>query len=48
MHLKSKKSTKDKTEWGNTIKAIDTWAIPLIQYTTGIIDWTQAELYNWD
>uniref|UniRef100_A0A803TMM7 ArfGAP with RhoGAP domain, ankyrin repeat and PH domain 1 n=1 Tax=Anolis carolinensis TaxID=28377 RepID=A0A803TMM7_ANOCA len=33
---------------GNTIKAINTWAIPVIRYTTSIINWTQMELDNLD
>lgn len=28
----------------NTVKAINTWAIPVICYTAGIVDWAQAEL----
>ena len=29
---------------GNIIKAINSWAVPIVRYTAGIIDWTQAEL----
>ena len=30
----------------NVITAINTWAIPLIRYTAGIVRWTQTELRN--
>ncbi|XP_053114534.1 uncharacterized protein LOC128328501 isoform X2 [Hemicordylus capensis] len=39
-----RKILKSKLNGGNTIQAINTWAIPVIRYTAGIIDWTQAEL----
>lgn len=35
---------KTKLSVGNIIKAINTWAVPAIQYSVGIIDWAQAEL----
>jgi len=28
----------------NVITAVNTWAIPLIRYTAGIVRWTQTEL----
>ena len=37
-----------KLNGGNTIKAINTWAVPVFRYTAGIIDWTQEELKNLD
>lgn len=33
---------------GNVIEAINIWAVPIIHYTAGIIDWTQMELDNLD
>ena len=33
---------------GNTTKAINSWAIPVIRYTAGIVDWTIAELQEID
>ena len=33
---------------GNVIKAINSWAVPVVRYTAGIIDWTQAELEDLD
>ena len=35
---------------GNIIKAINSWAVPVVRYTAGIIDctWTQAELEDLD
>ena len=35
---------KSKLNGGNVIKAITTWAIPLIRYGAGIIDWTKNEI----
>lgn len=35
---------KTKINAGNIIKTINTWAAPIIFYTTGKIDWTQADL----
>ncbi|XP_053149009.1 uncharacterized protein LOC128343627 isoform X2 [Hemicordylus capensis] len=43
-----RKILKSKLNGGNTIQAINTWAIPVIRYTAGIIDWTQAELETLD
>ena len=39
---------KSKLNGGNIIKAINRWAVPVIRYTAGIIDWTQAELEDLD
>ena len=33
---------------GNIIKAINSWAVPVVRYTAGIIDWTLAELEDLD
>ena len=35
---------KSKLNGRNVIKAINTWAIPLIRYGAGIIDWTKNEI----
>ncbi|XP_053114405.1 uncharacterized protein LOC128328439 [Hemicordylus capensis] len=43
-----RKILKSKLNGGNTIQAINTWAIPVIRYTAGITDWTQAELETLD
>lgn len=43
-----RKILKTKLNGGNSIKAINTWAVPVIRYTAGIIDWTQAELEELD
>ena len=42
------KILKSKLNGGNTIKAINTWAAPVIRYPAGIIDWTQNELEELD
>ena len=33
---------------GNTVKAINTWAVPVIRYSAGIVDWKNSELCNMD
>ena len=32
----------------NVVTAINTWAIPLIRYTAGVVRWTQTELRTLD
>ncbi|KAJ7338939.1 hypothetical protein JRQ81_012841 [Phrynocephalus forsythii] len=39
-----RKILKSKLNGKNTIQAINTWAIPVLRYTAGIINRTQAEL----
>ena len=39
-----RKVMKSKLNGGNVIKAINTWATPLIRYGAGIIDWTKNEI----
>ena len=39
-----RKILKSKLNGGNIIKAINSWAVQVVRYTTRIIDWTQAEL----
>ncbi|KAM6469092.1 uncharacterized protein PHA67_010839 [Liasis olivaceus] len=41
--MRVKKILNSKLSGENTIKAINTWAIPVIRYTAGVMDWTQAE-----
>ena len=43
-----RKVLKSKLNGGNIIKAINTWAVPVIRYTAGIINWTQTDLNNLD
>ena len=43
-----RKILKSKLNGGNIIKAINSWSVPVVRYTAGIIDWTQAELENLD
>ena len=42
------KILKSKLNGGNTIEAINNWAVPGIRYTVGIVDWTIAELEDLD
>src|SRR6185436_7886221 len=43
-----RKILKSKLNAGNTIQAINSWAIPVIRYTAGVIDWTRLELDELD
>ena len=43
-----RKLLKSKLNGGNTIKGINSWAVPVIRYTAGIVDWTLAELDELD
>ena len=43
-----RKVLKSKLNGGNSIRAINSWAVPVIRYTAGIVDWTQAELEDLD
>ena len=43
-----RKVLKSKLNGGNTIRAINSWAVPVIRYTAGIVEWTQAELNDLD
>lgn len=43
-----RKILKSKLNAGNIIKAINTWAVPVLRYTGGIINWTREELDNLD
>ena len=39
---------KSKLSGGNQISAINTYAVPVVTYTAGIIDWTKEELRQMD
>ena len=39
---------KSKFNSGNTVKAINSWAVPVIRYSEGIVDWKNSELRNMD
>ena len=39
---------KSKLNSGNMVKAINTWAVPVIRYSAGIVDWTKEDLENID
>ena len=43
-----RKILKSKLNGGNTIQAINNWAVPVIRYTAGIVDRTIAELEDLD
>ena len=43
-----RKILKSKLNGGNIIKAINSWAVPVVIYTAGIVDCTQAELEDFD
>ena len=43
-----RKILKSKLNGGNTIQAINSWAIPVIRYTAGVTDWTRLELDELD
>ena len=39
---------KSKLNSGNIVKAINSWAVPIIRYGAGIVDWKKSELRNLD
>ena len=39
-----KKCLKSKLNGGNMLKAINTWAVSLMRYSAGIVEWTKADL----
>ena len=43
-----RKVLKSKLNGGNSIRAINSWAVPVIRYTAELVDWTQAELEDLD
>ena len=42
------KVLKSKLNEGNTIQAINSWAVLVIMHTAGVIDWAQNELDKFD
>ncbi|XP_066950850.1 uncharacterized protein [Macrobrachium rosenbergii] len=43
-----KVTPKSKLNVGNMTKAINTWAVPIIRYSAGVMEWTKAELHSID
>ena len=43
-----KKILKSQLDGKSTFQAINTWAVPVIRYSAGIVDWTQSELKELD
>ena len=39
---------ESKLNGGNVIKAINTWAVAVLRYSGGILDWNKDELQNMD
>ena len=39
---------KSKLNSGNTMKAINSWAAPVIRHSVGIVDWKNSELCYMD
>ena len=39
-----KRVKKSKLNGGNMVKAINTWALSLMRYSAGIVEWTKADL----
>ena len=39
---------KSKLNSGNTLKAVNTWAVPVVRYSGGVVDWTKEEQENID
>ena len=39
---------KSKLNSGNLVTAINTWAVSLVRYGAGVIEWTQQKLENID
>ena len=35
---------KSKLNSGNTVKAVNTWVVPVVRYSGGVVDWTKEEL----
>ena len=43
-----KKSCRSKLNGGNLIDGINTWAVGVVRYSAGIVDWTVEEVANMD
>ena len=46
--IKKDAPAQSKLDGGNLIQAINTWAVSLIRYAGGIIEWTKQELKELD
>ena len=42
--IRVKRCLKSKLNGGNMVKAINTWAVSLMRYSAGIVEWTKADL----
>ena len=45
---RTRKILKSMIDGKKTIKALNTWAVPIIRYGAGILDWTQEEIQTLD
>ena len=43
-----KKTLSSKLNAGNVVKAINSWAVTLLRYSGGIVNWTKSELAELD
>ena len=43
-----RKILETKLNGGNLVKAINTWAIPLLRYSAAFLDWRKSELQDLD
>ena len=43
-----KKLCRSKLNGGNLIDGINTWAVGVVRYSAGIVDWTMEEVANMD
>ena len=43
-----KKMCRSKLNGGNLIDGINTWAVGVVRYSSGIVDWTMEEVANTD
>ena len=43
-----KEILKSKRNSENTVKTLNTWAVPVIRYSAGIVDWKNSELCSMD
>ena len=47
-HRRVQKVAESTLNGQNKIQAINTWAIPILRYTGGIMDWTKENLHQLD
>ena len=43
-----RKVAQSKLNGGNLVRAINTWAVSLVRYSGGIVDWKKQELQDVD